>query len=137
MAITTGFDGIDSSLNIPKFYLGKITGQENIGARNSDGDPIEYYSSGDIGTLQSSVILQRFDKNEFKLATTEPNQAWLNFLKPADPADTTKSKEYRNPSGSYKHIITWTISANDRDTEKNYVTAVLGLGCPNTNSTRR
>ena len=103
--------------------MGKITGQENIGARDSEGNPVPYYSSGDIGTLQSSVILQEFNKDEFKAPETAPNTDWINFLNPANPSDTTKTKQYS--SFGFTKDVTWTIGLSDRDTEINYVTAVL------------
>ena len=106
MAIITGFDSTDSSLNIPKFYLGKITGQENIGTRDSDGNPIPYYSSGDIGTLQSSVLLQQINEDEFKGPETAANEEWINFLTPANSSETSKSKEY-SINGVASSTVTW------------------------------
>ena len=123
MSIITGFDNTDSSSIGSKFYLGKITGQENIGSRDADGNPIPYYSSGDIGTLQSSVILQKFNEDEFKGPETAPNTAWIDFLNPVNPSDTTKTKQYS--SFGFTKDVTWTIGLNDRDTEINYVTKIL------------
>lgn len=126
MAIITGFDSTDSSLNIPKFYLGKITGQENIGARDSDGNPIPYYSSGDIGTLQSSVLLQQINEDEFKGPETAANEEWINFLTPANSSETSKSKEYSIPNIASSTVTwNWVAGSSNNVIEIAFASAIL------------
>lgn len=117
-------DPLDAALPLSdvKYYLGKITGAGNIGSRDQ-GEPLKYFNPQDIGVVQSTAILQPFDTDEFKRPATQDNTAWINFLNPANPSDTTNSTTYT--VGPFSSTVTWTVGLTNRDTEVNYVTKVL------------
>jgi hypothetical protein len=115
-------DPLDLQTSDVKYYLGKITGAGNIGSRDQ-GEPLKYFNPQDIGVVQSTAILQPFDTDEFKRPATQDNTAWINFLNPANPSDTTNSTTYT--VGPFSRTVTWTVGLTNRDTEVNYVTKVL------------
>jgi len=115
-------DPLDLQTSDVKYYLGKITGAGNIGSRDQ-GEPLKYFNPQDIGVVQSTAILQPFNTDEFKLPVTQDNTAWINFLNPANPSDTTNSTTYT--VGPFSRTVTWTVGLTNRDTEVNYVTKVL------------
>ena len=116
-------DPLDLQTSDVKYYLGKISGAENIGDRTAQGEILNYFNSEDIGVLQSSVILQPFNESEFKRPSTQDNTSWINFLNPSNPSDTTKSVTYT--VGPFSRTVTWTIGTTNRQTEENYATKVL------------
>ena len=118
---TFGQDNTDSNISGPKFYLGKITGQSNIGARDSLGNPIPYYSKDDIGTIQSSAMLQDFHESEFKKAQFSPNTPWITYINTL--SDTTSLVII--PTLIEVTDFSWGLGANDRETELNFLNKLL------------
>ena len=107
------------------FYLLKTTQRAEIGNRDADGTVKEFFDQDDIGVVQSTTLLQNFDDKEFIEIPGVINDKWVNgdgdwgglngglLLIPAGMAP-----EFR---------ATWTVGANDRETELNASNSILTL----------
>lgn len=120
-----GTDAVSASPDADSlFYLLKITGRAEIGNRDADGTVKEFFDPDDIGVMQSTVLLQDFNDQEFIELQGQFNDKWVNgdgdwgglngglLLIPA-------------ANGAPEFRATWTVGANDRETELNAANSIL------------
>lgn len=109
MAVTTGIDPLDDALDprITKYLMLKVSGAGNIGTNDDANQPFNnYFSSEDIGVIQSTAFLQNFNPLEFRAGDPEPNVPWIEFLTPAG-FEATKSADFGGI------IIEWDIAEDN------------------------
>lgn len=116
--VTKALDPLDAALDasITKFYMLKVSGAGNIGTNNDPAQPFNnYFSTQDIGVIQSTAFLQDINSLEFRAGTPTPNAPWVDFLTPTNPSDTTNSADFGGI------VITWDVDhSNPKVTAQNF-----------------